>query len=232
MRLRSGELAWLLWWLWLVWGEESERRVLLEGKLPVLTPLEKYQALLRAKRGEQLAATKRIMAMGEYEKRYRMVETLASAMGDVVGAARVELGAQGFSPGDAFPESETAGGADALARLLENAAFWADLSLRLPEVSVALFRDKREFRETMSWALVWANATGFYDSTTTKLMHLAGMELGLVEKEADFVNPYREQRRRQAQELAKNVSDEMKAKKAEKKAKAKKRGPRLSGGEL
>ena len=45
------------------------------------------------------------------------------------------------------------------------------------------------------WAIGFSSETGFLDDSSQKLLSLASQELGLVEKDPAYVNPYRQEKK-------------------------------------
>ncbi len=133
----------------------------------------------------------------------------------------------GFSPGDVFPTDEDV--KSSLSLILENSALFADLALRLPDVTLAIYKSKNEFRVLMDWGLNFSNSTGFFDEITTKLMHLAGQELGLVEKDPNFTNPYRKSKMGKKKGAENKENAVNRDEKLKKKKEKNKRGPSLGG---
>lgn len=54
-----------------------------------------------------------------------------------------------------------------------------------------MYSRSKELQNLINWAIGFGHATGFYDSTTTELIHLASQELGIIPREENYVNPYR-----------------------------------------
>lgn len=90
-----------------------------------------------------------------------------------------------------------------------------------------MYKGNRELQTLVNWGISFSNNTGFYDGTTTELMHLVGQELNLVEKNPDYINPYskdEKQKKKMAEEQTKPKV------KPPKKKKEVKKGPKISGG--
>lgn len=142
----------------------------------------------------------------------------------VLTTSKLKLESSDYVTGGAFPEDEAT--RDALSQVLENTAFFGEIVMRLPDIAHAALNMNKASALTFNWALGFSNSTGLYDETTTKLINLVAQELGLVEKDPNFHNPYAAKKKKAAP-LPEPA--EPKPKKPKKKIK---RGPRLSREEL
>uniref|UniRef100_A0A914X4R5 Coiled-coil domain-containing protein 134 n=1 Tax=Plectus sambesii TaxID=2011161 RepID=A0A914X4R5_9BILA len=194
-----------------------------------------YQKLFKHKRAEQNEAVKTILNMPDVKKRTKLVEQLVTAIHKVIGDSKLVVESAGFTPGDPLPTDKSAV-RDGISQVLENAAFFAELALRFPKQISQLYMENRKLQVLVNWAIGFSHATGFYDSTTTELIHLASQELGIIPREENFVNPYRNAQSKQ--EAAMTAAEQLKqsqrlamAKENERKklAKKTKKGPRMSG---
>ncbi|KAH8040816.1 hypothetical protein HPB51_012986 [Rhipicephalus microplus] len=141
---------------------------------------------------------------------------------DLVGLTRVRYRAK----------IETCDGIDpyelriALSQVLENTAFFGEIILRLPNIAHAVLNMNKAGAVVLNWAIGFSNSTELYDETTTKLINLVAQELGLVERDPNYHNPY-------AVKQAKSESPVPPTKPVPKMKKKKiQRGPRLSRAEL
>lgn len=144
----------------------------------------------------------------------------------VLTTSKLKLESSDYVTGGAFPEDEAT--RDALSQVLENTAFFGEIVLRLPNIAHAVLNMNKAGAVMLNWALGFSNSTGLYDETTTKLIHLVAQELGLVEKDANFHNPYAAKKQK-ATPPPVPAEPTPKPKKPKKKIK---RGPRLSREEL
>lgn len=160
-------------------------------------------------------------------QRNSMVRTVVEKITHVTMDARQRVEGRGFDLGvddDNFPD-EDEDGKNYLALILENAAFLGDVLLRFPDEVGALFATNPEWKVHFQWCLDFMSRSGLVDDSTERMMKLVMQELRLVERDEDFVNPYRAQRKKQ-----KRFEEPPPPKKKEKKKI--KRGPRMSRGEL
>lgn len=116
----------------------------------------------------------------------------------------------------------------ALSRTLENAAFFADLSLYFPDMVKKMYKSDNDLKTLANWAITFSNSSNFYDGKTTKLMHLVGQELGLTDKEPDYVNPY--STKAQLERAFEEINPSLVNDKGKKPKKKQNKGPRLQKG--
>ena len=183
--------------------------------------------LYKQKRFEQLGAVKQLLDMPE-ERRNSMVRSVVEKITQVTLEARRGLEVKGFNVGQVFdvgfPEDDEES-KNALALILENAAFLGDVLLRFPDEVGAIFSAHPEWKAHFEWCLDFMSRSRLVDEATERMMKLVMQELRLVERDENFVNPYRAQRRKQ-----KRFEEPPPPKKKEKKKI--KKGPRMSRGEL
>jgi hypothetical protein len=60
----------------------------------------------------------------------------------------------------------------ALAHILENTALFADILLRLPDISHKILASKYEWQVLLHWSLGFSNQTHLLDKQTQKLVYL------------------------------------------------------------
>ena len=183
--------------------------------------------LYTQKRFEQLGAVKQLLDMPE-ERRNSMVRSVVEKITQVTLEARRGLEAKGFDVGQVFdvgfPDDDEETKND-LALILENAALLGDVLLRFPDEVGAIFAAHPEWKAHFEWCLDYMSRSRLVDEATERMMKLVKQELRLVERDENFVNPYRTQKRKQ-----KRFEEPPPPKKKEKKKI--KKGPRMSRGEL
>ena len=108
---------------------------------------------------------------------------------------------------------------------LENTCLACDLLMRLPDETADRLKANSAWDSIFKWAINFAVETGLLDESSQMLLNLASQELGLIEKQPNYINPYRKEKK-----PVKKFEDPPEKKKKEKKKLA--RGPRMSGGEL
>ncbi|KAK7789979.1 hypothetical protein R5R35_009629 [Gryllus longicercus] len=183
-----------------------------------------FRKLFKQRRAEQLDAVKGLVALSSYEKQYKMVNVILDKVFSVIQNSRVLLESSGYAAGiSSFPRDETV--LDALANILENTALFADIMLHLPDISQKVLAANYEWQVLFQWSISFANQTQLLDKQTVKLLHLANMELNATERDPDYENPYRKKEEKYQFQHEQKIS-------SKKRKKVKKRGPRLSVGEL
>jgi len=190
-----------------------------------------YRRLLRQKREMQKDAVKMILASESYEKQYKMIKMIFTKLFVVLTQSKVRLMEAGYTPGDAFPNVEDV--KDALSMVLENTAFAGDIVLRLPDISHSLLKGNTEWSVLIQWAVGFCNDTQIFTGSDAILLSTMAQELDLVEKDPNYVNPYREDTKlskQAADELERNLAESKKrADRAKvRKEKKKQKGPRMS----
>lgn len=122
----------------------------------------------------------------------------------------------GHRASEPFPHgSETL--STAISKVLENIAFFADLSLRFPFLEKTLQKNQK-LRTVVAWAYRYAKGTGLCDAETYKVLDMMAQQQGIIPKSESFVNPYdkegakkeldriaQEEQQRRAKEKSKDV---------------------------
>ncbi|PSN36269.1 hypothetical protein C0J52_22624 [Blattella germanica] len=193
----------------------------------IIDPSEQlFIKLFMKRRREQLDAVKRILAMDNYEKQYKMVTVIAEKVFHVIQASRVQLESSGYIPGSStFPKDENI--LDALANILENTALFGEILLRLPDITHKILASKHDWEILIQWSIGFANQTHLLDKQTLKLIYLVSQELNIQERDPDYINPYSNNYQEKQKVPEENVSTNTAKKK---KKKEYKKGPRMSSG--
>ncbi|XP_075544193.1 coiled-coil domain-containing protein 134-like [Dermacentor variabilis] len=193
----------------------------------VLPPhVQQYRKMFKMRRAERLEAVKSILKLDNFEKQAKLVNIVLDKINEVLTTSKLKLESSDYIPGGAFPEDEST--RDALSQVLENTAFFGEIILRLPNIAHAVLNMNKAGAMVLNWAIGFANSTELYDETTTKLINLVAQELGLVEKDPNYHNPYAVKQAKAASPVP-AVEPVPKPKKKKKKIQ---RGPRLSRAEL
>lgn len=169
-----------------------------------------------------MEAVKSLRKITNYEQQYKMITMMAEKVFTVIQNSRAQIESSGYIPGIShFPSDDTT--KDALSNILENAALFSEILLRLPDTTTSVLKINNNWDILLQWSIAFSNQVKYLlDKSTIKLLHLVSQELNHTERDPDYVNPYRkahENRRTQMEE----------ALRAEKKKKKKmiKKGPRL-----
>jgi hypothetical protein len=199
---------------------------------PVSNAVLLYRRLFKQKREAHKDAIKSIIAMGSYEKQYKMIQMLFTKMFTILTKSRVQLTEAGYTPGDQFPTTDHI--KEALSTVLENIAFVGDILLRLPDITHNLLKANPEWNLTVQWGIGFCNDTLIFTGSDSVLLYTMAQELELIEKDPDYLNPYRSDTMQSKidAEMAKEKLDADAVRKAQKlklrKEKKKLKGPRMS----
>lgn len=186
--------------------------------------VQQYRKMFKMRRAERLEAVKSILKLDNFEKQAKLVNIVLDKINEVLTASKLKLESSDYIPGGAFPEDEST--RDALSQVLENTAFFGEIVLRLPNIAHTVLNMNKAGAVVLNWAIGFSNSTELYDETTTKLVNLVAQELGLVERDPSYHNPYAVKQARVAPPVP---SAEPVPKPKKKKIQ---RGPRLSRPEL
>lgn len=181
-----------------------------------------FKKMFMQKRIEQLSAVKNILKLDE-TKRKVLLDQITTKLFQVLSSGRVDLENLGFvAGGTPFSSGPTM---EKVALVLENTCLASDLLMRLPDETSDRLKANNAWDSVFKWAINFSSETGFLDESSQMLLNLASQELGLIEKQPNYINPYRKEKK-----PVKKFEDPPAKKKKEKKKLQ--RGPRMSGGEL
>ena len=203
--------------------------------------LSTFKKMFMQKRIEQLSAVKNILKLDE-TKRKVLLDQITTKLfqvssiinitecvltlllySKVLSSGRVDLENLGFVAGDTpFSSGPTM---EKVALVLENTCLASDLLMRLPDETSERLKANNAWDSVFKWAINFSSETRFLDESSQMLLNLASQELGLIEKQPNYINPYRKEKK-----PVKKFDDPPAKKKKEKKKLQ--RGPRMSGGEL
>ncbi|XP_071786646.1 coiled-coil domain-containing protein 134-like isoform X1 [Asterias amurensis] len=205
-----------------VWGQDNDdgANVKKESSGESDMELKRFQKLFHQKRLQQQEATQSILASYDYQQQFKLIDMLFDKMQQILSESRSKLSESSFSPGMSFPTDETT--KEGLSLLLENLAFFGDITLRLPDITHSLYSKKKQLREVLRWAVTYTEETGFFDDIHKKLMNLMSQELRLIKRDSDYINPFKKE----------EVPPELPTPKKKKEKKPRKKGPRISRTEL
>lgn len=138
--------------------------------------------------------------------------------------SRAIIEASSYIPGvSPFPEDESI--KDALSNILENTALFSEVILRFPDIAVSVLKTNNNWDVLLQWSIAFCNQVRYLlDKSTIKLLHLVSQELNHVEREPNYVNPYRKGQKKVEEE----EEQEAMQKKKRKKRKEIKKGPRFT----
>lgn len=171
---------------------------------------------------EQLEAVKSLRRISSYESQYNMIMMMAEKVFTVIQNSRAQIESSGYIPGvSQFPLDDST--KDALSNILENAALFSEIVLRMPDISVSVLKVNNNWDILLQWSIAFAYQVKYLlDKSTVKLLDLVSQELNHTERDSNYVNPYRKG-------VNGRVGFEEEVGRGEKKRKRKviKKGPRL-----
>lgn len=178
--------------------------------------------LFKRRRAEQLEAVKSIVKISNYERQYSMITMMAEKVFAVVQESRALIESSYFIPGvSQFPKDENV--KDALSNILENTALFGEIILRFPDIANLVLKTNNNWDILLQWSIAFSNQVKYLlDKSTIKLLYLVSQELNHIERDPNYVNPYRKIQQTNTMEETKEE------KKRKKKRKEIKKGPRLT----
>lgn len=149
-----------------------------------------------------------------------MIMLMAEKVFTVIQESRATIEASPYIPGVSdFPLDNQI--KEALSNILENTALFSEIILRFPDIAVSILKINNNWDVILQWGISFCHQVKYLlDKNTFKLLHLVSQELNHVERDPNYVNPYRKV------DKQRDVEHEKILKK--KKKKRVKKGPKLS----
>lgn len=168
---------------------------------------------------------KSIQKFTKYEKQYAMTLKIAHKVFLVIQDSRAVLEASSYIPGvSPFPTDEPV--KSALSSILENCALFGEIVLRFPDISESVLKTTNNWDVLLQWSIAFSNQVNYLiGAKTQKLFELVKQELGHVDRDPDYVNPYRKH-------LDNRVENPLPVQTVKKKKKEIKKGPRIARTDL
>lgn len=175
------------------------------------------------RRAEQLEAIKSFKKVTKYDKQYLMITLMAEKVFTTIQNSRATIEASGYIPGvSSFPEEEAV--REALSNILENTALFSETILRFPDIAVSVLKTNNNWDVLLQWSIAFCNQVKYLlDKSTIKLLHLVSQELNHIEREPNYVNPYRKDQSKVEEKIEQQINAQKRRKKKEIK-----KGPRLT----
>lgn len=147
---------------------------------------------------------------------------MAEKVFTTIQSSRATIEASGYIPGvSPFPQEEPV--KESLSNILENTALFSEIILRFPDIAVSVLKTNNNWDVLLQWSIAFCNQVKYLlDKSTIKLFHLVSQELNHIERDPNYVNPYRKQQTKIEEEEHHTSSQKKKKKKEIKK------GPRLT----
>lgn len=188
-----------------------------------------FRKLFIQKRIIQLGAIKQLKGY-EDEKLNKMLIEMTKKMLETLSANKNTLEASGISQAvkDLPVDTKVR---NSLALVLENTCLASELVLNFPKYMHKLLKENKAFNDVFRWCLSFSYdlvAENLVDEPTRELYRLALVEIGVIQKEAGYQNPFKEENDKPTKKL--DFVDPPEPKKKAKKKLA--RGPRMAKSEL
>ncbi|KHJ81179.1 hypothetical protein OESDEN_19135, partial [Oesophagostomum dentatum] len=180
--------------------------------------------LFKGKRRDQAGAIESIVNIEE-SKRRNYVEEVVKNVQSILEENRETLERIGHRATDPFPhDSETL--RNALSKVLDNIAFFSDLSVRLPFLE-KIMQKNRKLRAVVVWSYKFAKDSGLCDDATYKVLDLMAQQHDIIPRPENFVNPYdKENAKKQLEEQERREQKKRAEEKEKKTPKKKKSAPK------
>ena len=192
--------------------------------------IEEFQTLFQQKRLHQLNAVKQLLNMSP-KNQINLLDTMMSKMKAVLTESKTSLTksslelSEGNLPSDQMDKTY-------LALVLENVCLASDILLRFPNYMLKKLQEDNELDTMYKWGLLFVNETVSYlmDKPTKRLFFLAGQEIELLEKDANYLNPYKKVETAEPKKIM--FADKEPTVVTKKPRKKLKKGPRMTKSEL
>uniref|UniRef100_A0A671NVY2 Coiled-coil domain-containing protein 134-like n=1 Tax=Sinocyclocheilus anshuiensis TaxID=1608454 RepID=A0A671NVY2_9TELE len=200
----------------------------------VLLNVSSDKHLFETKRKDQLNALKNLVELSDVNQQYKIIDIMLKGLmfpfSCVLEDSRAVLKAANLQPDDPFPLDDKI--KEAYSHVVENTAFFGDVALRFPRIVHHYYDQNVDWSGLLRWGLRFCNQTGVFSGGAHQhVLTLMSQELGITEKSADFVNPYRTERDdvlHTAEAFQKILREEEKRRRKEEKRKEIRKGPRIS----
>ncbi|XP_068434188.1 coiled-coil domain-containing protein 134-like isoform X2 [Clinocottus analis] len=192
--------------------------------------LDVYKRLFETKRKDQLNALKNLVELNDINQQYKIIDIMLKGLFKVLEDSKQILVAANMQPQDPFPMDDKI--KEAYSHVVENTAFFGDVALRFPRIVHHYYDRNTDWDGLLRWGLNFCNLTGvFTGGAHQHVLTLMSQELGIMDKSADFINPYRTERDdvlHTAEAFQKILREEEKRRRKEEKRKEIRKGPRIS----
>ncbi|NP_001279049.1 coiled-coil domain-containing protein 134 precursor [Callorhinchus milii] len=191
--------------------------------------LEIYKKLFETKRKDQMHALKNMIELNDINQQYKIIDIMLKGLFKVLEDSRSVLTAGDIQSNGPFPRDEKL--KDAYSHIVENTAFFGDVTLRFPKIVHHYFDHNSNWNSLIRWGISFCNQTGVFDlGPHTQLLSLMAQELGISEKSADYKNPFKDEKEfiHSTDVFQKALKDEEKRRKKEDKRKELRKGPRIT----
>ncbi|KAL7286092.1 hypothetical protein TKK_0019608 [Trichogramma kaykai] len=178
-------------------GDKSQSDEVVSAKSIAASDADKklYKRLFVQRRKEHAKAVQSIEKMSKYELRYNMVNIVLDTIIEVIESRRLLL--NGVTDDQLTrttfmnaTNEEDAEFVEAISNVLENAALFAEIVWKQPDMARLFFKIKEKLSETIGWSFGLVERCRFLlDDATLEKIHLASQELEIIEREPGYSNP-------------------------------------------
>jgi hypothetical protein len=148
------------------------------------------QALFKTLREEQTAAVESISEVEDNKRLKPLIADIVARMKKVMVESKEVIESQEFVPSDsAFPTEDPL--REAVAKILENTAFYLELAVNLPDFIDYFTHRDPEMKPLIKWCYEFVQKMDIYDSDTAAIVLNGAQELIIVPRPKDYHNPKR-----------------------------------------
>ncbi|XP_072348134.1 coiled-coil domain-containing protein 134-like isoform X1 [Scyliorhinus torazame] len=192
--------------------------------------LEIYRKLFETKRKDQMHALKNMIELNDINQQYKIIDIMLKGLFKVLEDSKTILTGADVQGDGPLPHDEKL--KDAYSHIVENTAFFGDVTLRFPKIVHHYFDRNSNWNHLIRWGISFCNQTGvFSGGPHTQLLSLMAQELGISEKSPDYKNPFENEDEdflHSNDVFHKALKDEEKRRKKEDKRKELRKGPRIT----
>ncbi|XP_072444601.1 coiled-coil domain-containing protein 134-like isoform X3 [Chiloscyllium punctatum] len=192
--------------------------------------LEIYRKLFETKRKDQMHALKNMIELNDINQQYKIIDIMLKGLFKVLEDSKTILTGADVQADGPLPHDEKL--KDAYSHIVENTAFFGDVTLRFPKIVHHYFDHNSNWNHLIRWGISFCNQTGVFDGGPhTQLLNLMSQELGISEKSPDYKNPFKNENEdflHNNDAFHKALKDEEKRRRKEDKRKELRKGPRIT----
>ncbi|XP_048473592.1 coiled-coil domain-containing protein 134 isoform X2 [Rhincodon typus] len=192
--------------------------------------LEIYRKLFETKRKDQMHALKNMIELNDINQQYKIIDIMLKGLFKVLEDSKTILIGADVQADGPLPHDEKL--KDAYSHIVENTAFFGDVTLRFPKIVHHYFDHNSNWNHLIRWGISFCNQTGVFDrGPHTQLLNLMSQELGISEKSPDYKNPFKNENEdflHDNDAFHKALKDEEKRRRKEEKRKELRKGPRIT----
>ncbi|CAD5220014.1 unnamed protein product [Bursaphelenchus okinawaensis] len=175
--------------------------------------LAQFHVLFRDIRQEQARGILSLKNVSNNKERIKVLKQYIEQLSKEGEKAKREVESKEYSPRQhEIPQKQSL--KDAVSNIVKNTAFFCDAVVNFPKRLQKEFEDNQKLRELVTWGMDFADKIDLYDDDTKKIVEIAKIELGLLDRPEGFVNPYfktKDQKQRELYDEWERKQDEKRA---------------------